>query len=52
MKKTVIFQSSMSEPDKTEDWESLSIEKKDKIIRFQSTFICVLLLVIVYLAVQ
>lgn len=49
MKKSTIFQNSMSEPDNTEDWENLSYKQKNEIIRTQANVIAGLLLVIAFL---
>lgn len=51
MNKSTIFQSGVSEPDKTEEWESWSVEQKDKAIRHLSTTVCVLLAIIAYLVI-
>lgn len=42
-----VFQSSVSEPDHTEDWENWSVERKNQVIKRQANTIILLILVIV-----
>lgn len=52
MKRSTIFQASMSEPASEEDWMSWSIEQKDKMIRHQANIIGVLLLIIAIIVIR